>query len=250
MTAGTLTDLTGDTVAVSDSMAGEHGWRLGDAAMVWLGDGAPVRLRIVAILDDRLGLPAMLLPWSIATAHSGMPVPDAVYLAPRAGADPAAVRRAVTDAVGPLGGTSAGTDDYLSTLDAEFDRLGRLALLAIVGLALVYTALSIANTHYMATAGRVRELGALRLVGATVGQVLRTVAREAALASGIGVVLGLGVLGASLTIVSVALRPVVAAVPVVVPWSAVLLLAGGCVLVALCAGVAPLLPALRRPPGR
>ncbi len=52
-------------------------------------------------------------------------------------------------------------------MDAEFDRLARLALLAVIGMALAYTGISIANTQLIAVAGRAGELAALRRLGAT-----------------------------------------------------------------------------------
>jgi putative ABC transport system permease protein len=54
------------------------------------------------------------------------------------------------------------------------------AMVVVLGLALVYTVIAIANTLVIATAGRRAELAALRLAGATRGQVLRLAGTEAA----------------------------------------------------------------------
>ena len=88
-----------------------------------------VELEVVAILQDRLGLPSILLPWTMAAAHSSAPMADIVYVAVDWGADVSAIEAAVGPAI------VTGSDSYLTTLDAEFDRLSRLALLAIVGIA-------------------------------------------------------------------------------------------------------------------
>jgi putative ABC transport system permease protein len=118
-----------------------------------------VELEVVAILQDRLGLPSILLPWTMAAAHSSAPMADIVYVAVDWGADVSAIEAAVGPAI------VTGSDSYLTTLDAEFDRLSRLALLAIVGIAVVYSGVSIANTHAIASAGRADEFAALRLAG-------------------------------------------------------------------------------------
>ena len=80
----TLAALTGSgTVAVP---AGT--WRLGQTALVWLSDSAPVRLRVVAVLAHRIDLEqTVLLPWGLRAGHLAAPLATAVYLrmAPGAG---------------------------------------------------------------------------------------------------------------------------------------------------------------------
>ena len=235
LTAGTLADLTSDTVAVSRSMAEAHGWAIGTQADLWLGDGAPVRLRVVATLEDGLGLPAVLLPWSMASAHAALPLPDAIYLALAPAADPAAINNAVR----PLGGQLVPTDTYLSTMDAEFDRLARLALLAVIGMALAYTGISIANTQLMAVAGRANELATLRLLGATPHQLRRIVVREAALASAVGILLAGAITAGTLAAITTALSPVLSTVPIMIPWPPLIAITISCGLVASLASLAP-----------
>jgi putative ABC transport system permease protein len=82
-------------------VAETHGWGPGDRAQLWLSDGAATDLRVAAVFDDRLGLPELFLPWSLAEAHSTTPAPDAVYLA----LGPRADDRAIQAAVAPVGGT-------------------------------------------------------------------------------------------------------------------------------------------------
>jgi putative ABC transport system permease protein len=232
---GRLADLTGHTVALSRTIADANGWTVGTQADLWLGDGAQVRLRVVATLEDRLGLPAVLLPWTLASAHSTLPLPDAVYLASAPGTNQADIDRTVR----PLGGQMVPTNIYLSTTDAEFDRLNRLALLAIIGMALAYTAISIATTQFMATAGRRRELATLRLLGATPRQRLLIVWREAALVSAVGALLGAAVTAATLAAITAALNPVVSTVPIVIPWPPLIAITITCGLIAILASLAP-----------
>ncbi|MDH2424356.1 ABC transporter permease [Sphaerisporangium sp. TRM90804] len=240
--SGSFGDLTGETVAVSSSMAAGHGWKVGDRAGLWLNDGAQSSPRVVAVLDDRLGMPDVLLPWSLAAAHSAVPLPDSVYLALAPGADRAAVEAAVV----PLGGAVEGTGTHLAALDERFDRLSRLSLLAILGMALVYTAIAIANTQLMATTGRLRELLTLRLAGATRRQILALVGREALTVSAVGALFGALVTGATLTVVHAALSGLADSVPTRVPWPVLLAVTASCTMIAFTASVIPASVALRR----
>jgi putative ABC transport system permease protein len=242
--AGSMASLTGDTVALSTLVADTHGWTVGSTAQLWLSDGALVALRVVAVTEDRLGMPAVLLPWAQAKAHSTTPVPDAVYLATAPDADPSTVEASFdSDSAQVL-----PTDAYLTTLDAEFDRLNRLALLAIIGTALLYTAISTANTQLMATTARAGEFAALKLAGATPAQVRAIVAGEALLVATIGIILGAAITGSTLVAVHTALRPIVTEPPTVIPWQLLLTIAASCGLLTLLASIAPTVT--RRPSGR
>lgn len=240
--AGALAELTGDTVALSETL----GRRVGDRVGLRLGDGARVTPRVVAVLDDRLGLPAVLLPWSLTASHTVDARPDATYLTLRPGADPGEVATEIRRG----GGTVATTSAHLATLDAEFDRLSRLSLLAVLGLALVYTAIAIANTQLMATTARVRELLTLRLAGATRRQVLRLVGREALTVAVAGALLGLLITGLTLLTVRLALHTVTDTVPIRVPWPMLAATIAACALITVTASVAPAGRALGRPIAR
>jgi putative ABC transport system permease protein len=239
--AGRLADLTGTgTVAVP---AGT--WRLGQTASLWLGDSGPVRLRVVAVLADQIDTEqTVLLPWALRDAHTATPLASAIYLRLAPGAGLAAVRRAA--AAG--GGTVSSTASYLSASDAQNNRDNNLALIAVLGLALVYTGIAIANTLVMATASRNRELATLRLSGAAPGQVLRMIGVEALLVSGIGTLLAAGVTAVTVIGLRHGLAPLAPSVRVVVPWLPLGGIALACLVVALLASVIPASLALRRPP--
>ncbi|MET9955146.1 ABC transporter permease [Streptomyces sp. NPDC006339] len=115
----------------------------------------------------------------------------------------------------------------------------RLGLLLVLGIALVYTVIALANTLLMATSVRGPELAALRLAGATRAQILRVVAGESLLAVGIGTVLGLGVTAVCLGGLAAGLAALSAPVVLTVPWGTVGAAAGVCALVATAASVLP-----------
>jgi len=94
----------------------------------------------------------------------------------------------------------------------------------------------------MATAARRPEFGALRLAGATTGQVLRVTSAEAVLAVVVGTVLAAAVAGVSLEGVRSAVEAELdRAVPLVIPWGAATGVTVACALVALVATAGPVL---------
>ncbi|MFD0746811.1 FtsX-like permease family protein [Phytohabitans flavus] len=117
-------------------------------------------------------------------------------------------------------------------------------------MALVYTAISIANTQLMATTGRIRELLTLRLAGATRRQILRLVGREAITVGAVGAVIGALVTGATLIVVTAALSGLSDSVAVRVPWLILLVVIVSCGVISFTASVVPAAVALRRALGR
>jgi putative ABC transport system permease protein len=239
--AGSLSNLTGTgTVAVP---AGS--WHLGQTVSLWLDDSAPVRLRVVAVLADQIDTEqTVLLPWALRDAHTATPLANAIYLRLAPGARLAAVRAAA--AAG--GGTLTRTSAYLTASDAQNNHANTLALIAILGMALIYTGIAIANTLVMATATRNRELAALRLSGALPRQVLSMIGIEALVVSIIGILFAAAVTAVTVIGLRHGLAPFAPSVHLVVPWLPLSGIALACLVVALLASLIPAAIALRRPP--
>jgi putative ABC transport system permease protein len=234
VSAGNLADLTGtDTIAVP---AGR--WRVGDTVGLWLADSTPVRLRVVATFTEQLDLGmTVLLPAALRAGHE-RPVADAVYLRLSPGAAPPPVP----------GGTVVRTADYLSAADVEQERANRLALTAVLGMALLYTGIAIANTLVMATGDRARDLATLRLSGATPRQVLRMVGVEAILVTAIGVLLAAVVTAITVAGMRAGLTGLAPSIPLAIPWATIGGIAVVCLLTAVLASVIPAALLLRRSP--
>ena len=235
-----LAALTGSgTVAVP---AGT--WRLGQTALVWLSDSAPVRLRVVAVLAHRIDLEqTVLLPWGLRAGHLAAPLATAVYLRMAPGAGLAGVRAAARSG----GGRVTSTRGLVAAADAQAARANTRAMVVVLGLALVYTVIAIANTLVIATAGRRAELAALRLAGATRGQVLRLAGTEAALVAALGTGLGAVVTAVTLAAVRRGLAGVAPAARVAIPWPPLLAIALACLVAAMLGSVATVAAALRDP---
>ena len=240
LVAGSLAALTGSgTVAVP---AGT--WRLGQTALVWLTDSAPVRLRVVAVLARRIDLEqTVLLPWGLRAGHLAAPLATAVYLRMAPGAGLAGVRAATRSG----GGRVTSTRALVTAADAQAAQANTRAMIVVLGLALVYTVIAIANTLVIATAGRRAELAALRLAGATRGQVLRLAGTEAALVAALGIGLGAVVTAVTVTAVRRGLAGVAPVARVAIPWPPLLAIALACLVAAMLGSVATVAAALRDP---
>ncbi|OHV56961.1 hypothetical protein BCD48_00770 [Pseudofrankia sp. BMG5.36] len=249
VTAGRLADLTGtDTVAVP---AGSR-WKVGERAELWLADSTPVRPRVVAVLGRRLDLDeTFLLPAALRTGHEPT-LATVVYLrlspeatrSAAAGAAVAAEVAATTAATGRM----VGTGEYLSAASAEQARANRQASVVVLGMALVYTAIAIANTLVMATRDRAREFATVRLAGATRRQVLAVVGAEAVLVTGIGAALAAAVTAITAWGAQYGLADLAPSVPITVPWGPLGAIAAACLTIALLASVIPAALLLRRDP--
>ncbi|AJF65853.1 ABC transporter permease [Streptomyces vietnamensis] len=218
VTAGDLRDLDDRSIVVNEEFE-RH--RVGETVEVWRADGSgPVRLRVAAVL-------------ALGTGDNGPYVT-------RANAPGAALDR--IDARGGGAATVRALEASGGTAHARVagdNRQARLGMALVLGIALVYTVIGLANTLLMATSVRGGELASLRLAGATRAQVLRVVTGEAVLAVAIGGLLGLVVTGVVLGALGAGLAALSAPVALVLPWPVVGAAAGVCAVVAAAASAVP-----------
>ncbi|MGW0451215.1 FtsX-like permease family protein, partial [Streptosporangium sandarakinum] len=232
VTAGSLTALNDRTIAVSET------WELtlGDTAKLWRADGSQVSLKVVALLGA--GSPADSY---VTPAHAFSAPVTTAYVRLRPGTSPDAAGAALRRA-------AAGHDVRVLTRDAwaraTGDRHGsasRLGLLVVLGIILAYTAIALVNTLLMAASDRTAERAALRLLGATRGQVLRYAMGESLLVVAVGVVLAAAVAAVGLAGLWGSLVQIAGPVAVSVPWPEVGAVAAGCAVLAALAAAVPLL---------
>lgn len=115
---------------------------------------------------------------------------DRVDIKLRDGADRSAVG-ALLGQTGRASGTPVLTKDaWMAAHHPGTSGNTRAGLLLILGIALLYTGIALANTLVMATSDRIRDLAVLRLTGATKAQAVGLVAAEALMVVAVGAVLG------------------------------------------------------------
>lgn len=234
--AGDVRDLDDRSIVVNEEWERR---RVGERVDVWLGDGRPASLRIVAVLARGTGGAGAYVTAANAGVGAAGAAVDRVDVRLRAGADRGEVAEALRGrGLGGEGGLRVrSAEEWLAATHPATKPQTRLGLLVLLGIALVYTAISLAGTLLMATSVRGPELRSLRMAGATWGQVRLVVAGESLLAVGVGAVLGLGVTAVNLAALSGGLARLSAPAGVVVPWGVVGVTVGVCAVVGVGAGV-------------
>lgn len=238
LTAGRLSDLDDDSVVVNEEWR-QH--RVGDRVRVWLGDGTPRTLRIAAVMPTGTGGNGVYVTPRNAP---GAPV-DRVDVALDRGTAPGTVAGALRKAIGAGGGQVLTRDAWLRATHPDTNRNTRLGLLLVLGIALLYTGISVANTMVMATSERARDLAVLRLAGATRWQVLRLAAAEALTVVAAGALLGLLVAAVNLAGMGSALALQSAPATITFPWQALGTTTAVCAVIAVTSATVPAALALR-----
>jgi putative ABC transport system permease protein len=195
-TAGSLTDLGSDGIAISKSNAAHRHWRLGSRVTVTFPGGSTARTTVRAIYDHADLLDDILMPAALYAEHTVQPTDTVVFVATRPGVPLDVARRAI----GPVAQADGGSVQDISQYGASTTS-GLNTLLGIVyvmlALAVLIALLGIANTLALAVYERRRELGLLRAVGQSKRQVRSVLRLESVIVSTFGTALGL-VLGGSL----------------------------------------------------
>ncbi|MEU1510071.1 FtsX-like permease family protein [Kitasatospora sp. NPDC005748] len=242
---GSLADLGPDSIVLSRTWPGSP--RTGQQVPVWLADGTPRTLRVAAVLGTGA---ETVQAW--VTGHNavtggvgGQALASQIHLRVLPGTDRQQAADALRTAVQGLGAKLATSEETWSAATDSNEEASWNALLMILGLAICYAAIALANSLVMTVADRRKELSLLRLAGATKAQVLRTVAVETMLCVAAGTFLGL--LGTAISIGGscAALTNLVGPTPAVVPWGTMGVLAACCAAIALVSAVLPAALALR-----
>jgi putative ABC transport system permease protein len=202
VTAGSLTALHGDVIALGRRRADAAHAHVGDRVSVMLGDGTRTQATVVAIYARALAFGDALLAPELVAGHQTSPLLGPIVVRTD---HPAAVARRLAALAARYPGLRVNDRAPLSSAtdsEREANRwLGRLFVVIIFG----FASIAVINTLVMIALQRGRELALLRLVGATAGQV-RSMARwEAALIIAVGLGLGLAIAATALMPLSHAL---------------------------------------------
>jgi putative ABC transport system permease protein len=202
MDEGELSDLRPGTIVLDAQTAEDDGVAIGDRLTVAFATGETAEFTVSALSDD----PFLLGTYTITLqdwAASGAVDTDAMLFVDTAdGADPEALDSQITRLAEPYPTVQVqDRDEFMGSVADQLNQLlnvvyGLLALSVFIAL------LGIANTLSLSIHERTRELGLLRAVGMTRGQLRSTVRWEAVIIALIGTALGL-ILGVGLSYVLV-----------------------------------------------
>src|SRR3954452_10340368 len=201
-TAGSLTALTGDAIALGRHRADAAHARVGDRVAVTRGDGSHTRATVVAIYSRDLGFGDALVAPGLVAGHQTTPLVGTILVRAE---HPAAVSPRLRALARRYPGLRVNDRASLTSATDADRELNRWLGPVFVAMIFAFTSIAVLNTLAMIALRRGRELGLLRLVGATHRQV-RSMARwEGALIIAIGLGLGLAITAVALLPLSHAL---------------------------------------------
>ncbi|ARF81701.1 FtsX-like permease family protein [Kitasatospora aureofaciens] len=229
--SGSLTSLPDNFLVIDEHAAQSDGLSAGDHVVTLLPTGARVPTVIAAVVARGLNGDDTYLSASL----TGAVMPSRVYLDSQTGAGlPLDAQRtaAVNQALAGSGAHVMSHDAYLEAQRAHAAEQTDNAAVIILGIALAYALIAVANTLIMATTGRRREFAFLGLAGTVRSQIVKVAAAESAVAVVVGTVLAALATGLAAATQHVSLNKLVTGAPTVIPWTQI----GGTI--ALCALVA------------
>lgn len=239
---GDLVDMHGSQIAVSRSTAERRDWSLGDRIPVYFARTGEAQLEVAAIFENEVGNAAFYMPIDSFAENvlEMFNVNFMVSVKARDGASTNALRSELEATVEDLPSvTVQDIGEYVKSQTAPFDTF--LAIVyALLMLAVVIALIGIANTLSLSIMERTRELGLLRAVGMSKGQLRRSVFTESVLialfGTGIGLALGL-IFSAAISTVIAADNPEVFSYTV--PIGSLVVIVVGAVLAGVVAAIIP-----------
>ncbi|OZM73274.1 hypothetical protein CFN78_10475 [Amycolatopsis antarctica] len=226
-------------VVVDQETAEIAEWTAGAQVDVYLGDGTRTSVNVAAVVQSAGGLPGALLTDDLLQGHVDSPLAEAAYVSLDPGTDPG-----VLDGVVP-GAQVQPIDGWLDMQADDAGKANRVVFLLLIGMALVYSGLAIANTLLMASGQRVRDVALLRLVGAKGRQITWMLLWETLTTIVVGVLLGAVAACVSVAGVLNAISVTNPAAHLSVPLTELIFVVVGCVAIALLASLLPAKLALR-----
>ncbi|WP_405570001.1 ABC transporter permease [Streptomyces phaeochromogenes] len=209
VTAGSLAELTHDTVAVSELAADQLHLKPGSTLKLTLGDGTPATLTVAAVYAKGLGFGDLTMAHDLVARHVDNPLAATVLVST------ARSQEELAAAVRKFPGVRVVPPATADSLQAERLQANAEVNYFAMGLVLAFTAIAVVNTLAMSVSERVREFALLRLAGATRRQVLRMLRTEALSVLLLATTLGSGIALAVLTAFSIGMTG--SAAPAVTP---------------------------------
>jgi putative ABC transport system permease protein len=198
--SGDLSALGRGELAVSQKAAKAHHWRIGENVPVVFGNTGKRELSIGVIYKQNQIAGDYLINLDTFNANFSQQLDQVIAMTIKPGADPAAVRKGITAAIGASNLDIRDQSEFKAAQRKQINMLLGL-IYVLLALAIFIAALGIVNTLALSVVERTREIGLLRALGMGRRQTRRMIRLEAVVIAIFGTLLGiaLGVaLGAAL----------------------------------------------------
>jgi putative ABC transport system permease protein len=194
VSSGRAADLGTTGVMVRKATAEQHGWKVGSTVPADFASTGRHALHVVAIFDRKGGFldTAYVLSRASQEAFDGTRLDSAALILIADGADRSTVKKAIAAALRDHPDAKVVTaKEFAKDASGFIDQL-LIFVTVMLLLAVVIALLGIVNTLALSVFERTRELGLLRAVGMTRGQVRAMVRWESVVISLIGALAGAG----------------------------------------------------------
>ncbi|HEY1703552.1 MAG TPA: ABC transporter permease [Trebonia sp.] len=178
VTAGSMSALTGNTVALSRSAAATLSAGLGQTIHLHLGDGAPITPRVVAIYGNGLGFGDITLPNATVIDHTTSRLDSYLLVRAAPGTSVAAVGGKLRAALAGDPGVAVADRGTFTAAQASSLASQSQASFILDIVLIAYIMIAVVNSLVTATAARAREFAVLALIGATRRQLRAMLRRE------------------------------------------------------------------------
>lgn len=182
------------TVMVAESLMSKNGWKVGDTVEMWFAQGGTQRWPIVATYSRSLGPGGYLVTKDTFNAVSPPVLQTDFFLYVRVadGASVPQVRDRIETAIATVAPAAQvqDIDRFLAQITSQISTAINIIYL-LLGLAIIVAFVGIWNTLKLSILERTRELGLLRAVGMTRGQVRRATRWESACIALFGTAVGI-----------------------------------------------------------
>jgi putative ABC transport system permease protein len=191
VTSGSFADLSSGGLAVKEDVAKANGWTVGESVPLQFPRGGTQQVPVKAIYKDNSVNGDYLLALSDYERFYTDQQDSQILVQARPGTSPDASRAAIDRVVTEFPNVTVRDQaEYKAETAKQIDQVLNL-FFALLALAVVIALFGIVNTLGLSIFERIRELGLLRAVGATRGQIRSMIRWEAVIIAVLGAVLGL-----------------------------------------------------------
>jgi putative ABC transport system permease protein len=189
---GEVANLGPDGIAVEDDMAKEHGWTLGSTVPVTFAEGS-TNLTVEAIYGDGTWTGSAFVDHAVLNSFGIDPLDAKIYVRDADSTSAAAARTALDEAATTYPSVEVMDHaEFKASKASDIDTLLNL-IYALLALAIIIALIGITNTLALSIFERTHELGLLRAIGMTRGQLRATVRWESMIIALFGTALGLSI---------------------------------------------------------
>ncbi|MFN8039615.1 MAG: ABC transporter permease [Acidimicrobiales bacterium] len=178
-----------DQLAVMELLADGTGLKVGDPLTVTFADGKTQQFTIGALIDLSLTVPPVVIPAQAALAHDPKAAPNSLAVQVQSG-QASSVQTALDKTAANYSNVVVLAGNSIATFFRSFFDALISAVNALLAVAVVIAVFGIVNTLMLSVIERTHEIGLLRAVGMTRGQLWGAVQVEALIVSLLGVIVG------------------------------------------------------------